>query len=185
MAIRYSRQVIDSSDVKNVVKTLTSDWLTTGPNIEKFEKDICKHVNSRYGVAVNSATSALHIACKSLGLTNNDILWTSSNTFVSSANCGLSCGAKIDLVDIDLKTQNISLIELEKKLVRAKKKKQLPKILVPVAFAGQSCEMKEIFKLSRKFKFKIVEDASHLEQDLMILWVTVNIVILLCLVFIL
>ena len=161
MAIRYSRQVIDSSDVKNVVKTLTSDWLTTGPNIEKFEKDICKHVNSRYGVAVNSATSALHIACKSLGLTNNDILWTSSNTFVSSANCGLHCGAKIDLVDIDLKTQNISLIELEKKLVRAKKKNRLPKILVPVAFAGQSCEMKEIFKLSRKFKFKIVEDASH------------------------
>tara|TARA_A100001011_G_scaffold390115_1_gene472891 strand:+ start:27 stop:1187 length:1161 start_codon:yes stop_codon:yes gene_type:complete len=161
MVIRYSRQLIDSSDVRNVIKTLNSDWLTTGPSIEKFEKEICKKVNSNYGVAVNSATSALHIACKSLGLTNKDILWTSSNTFLSSANCGLYCGAKIDLVDIDLSTQNISLIELEKKLLLAKRKKQLPKILVPVAFAGQSCEMKEIFKLSRKYKFKIVEDASH------------------------
>ena len=126
----------------------------------KIWKRICKNVHSNYGVAVNSATSALHMACKSLGLSSNDILWTSSNTFLSSANCGLYCGAKIDLVDIDLKTQNISLNELEKKLIIAKKKK-LPKILVPVAFAGQTCEMKEIFKLSRKFKFKIVEDASH------------------------
>ncbi len=161
MVIRYSQQLIDNSDIKNVVKTLNSEWLTTGPNIEKFEKEICKNVNSNYGVAVNSATSALHIACKSLGLSYNDILWTSSNTFLSSANCGLYCGAKIDLVDIDLKTQNISLIELEKKLIIAKRKKLLPKILIPVAFAGQSCEMKEIFKLSKKFKFKIIEDASH------------------------
>ena len=122
MVIRYSRQLIDNSDIKNVVKTLNSEWLTTGPNIEKFEKEICKNVNSNYGVAVNSATSALHIACKSLGLSYNDILWTSSNTFLSSANCGLYCGAKIDLVDIDLKTQNISLIELEKNLLLLREK---------------------------------------------------------------
>tara|TARA_Y100000590_G_scaffold213372_1_gene241788 strand:- start:53519 stop:54679 length:1161 start_codon:yes stop_codon:yes gene_type:complete len=161
MAIRYSRQVIDNSDIKNVVRTLNSDWLTTGPNIEKFEKEICKKVNSNYGVAVNSATSALHIACKAVGLMNKDILWTSSNTFISSANCGLYCGAIVDLVDIDLKTQNISLVKLEEKLILAKKKNNLPKILIPVAFAGQSCDMKEIYKLSKKFNFKIIEDASH------------------------
>ena len=161
MAIRYSRQIIDNSDIKNVVRTLNSDWLTTGPNINKFEKNICKQVSVNYGVAVNSATSALHLACKALGLGNKDILWTSSNSFVASANCGIYCGASIDLVDINLKTQNISLKKLEEKLIKAKNKNILPKILIPVAFAGQSCEMKEIYKLSKSFNFKIIEDASH------------------------
>ena len=113
MVIRYSRQTIDNSDIKSVSKTLKSDWLTTGPNIGIFENDICKKVSVKYGVAVNSATSALHIACKALGLSSGDNLWTSSNSFIASANCGLYCGAKVDLVDIDLDTQNISITKLK------------------------------------------------------------------------
>jgi UDP-4-amino-4,6-dideoxy-N-acetyl-beta-L-altrosamine transaminase len=160
MVIRYSRQTIDNSDIQSVSKTLKSDWLTTGPNIGIFENDICKKVSVKYGVAVNSATSALHIACKALGLSSGDNLWTSSNSFIASANCGLYCGAKVDLVDIDLDTQNISITKLKEKLINSKKK-DLPKILIPVAFAGQSCEMKKIYELSKKFNFKIIEDASH------------------------
>ena len=128
MAINYSRQNINTSDIKSVVKTLNSNWLTTGPAIKKFEDIICKKVSARYGIAVNSATSALHLSCLALGLGHKDILWTSSNTFVASANCALHCGATIDLIDIDLKTHNICIKKLEEKLIIAKKKKILPKI---------------------------------------------------------
>ena len=161
MAINYSRQNINTSDIKSVVKTLNSNWLTTGPAIKKFEDIICKKVSARYGIAVNSATSALHLSCLALGLGHKDILWTSSNTFVASANCALHCGATVDLIDIDLKTHNICIKKLEEKLIIAKKKKILPKIIIPVCFAGQSCEMREIKKLSIKYNFKIIEDASH------------------------
>lgn len=159
--INYGRQFIDRGDLASVKKTLKSNWLTTGPEVGKFEKLIGKKVGVKYVSAVNSATSALHISCLALGLSKNDILWTSSNTFVSSANCGLYCGAKIDLVDINKETYNINVESLIKKLIIAKNKNKLPKILIVVHFAGQPCEMNEIFKLSKKYNFKIIEDASH------------------------
>ena len=112
--ISYGKQSINQSDIDSVVNVLKSDFLTQGPQIPLFEKTVSDYCGSRYGVAVNSATSALHIACLALGLEKGDYLWTSPNTFVSSANCGLYCGAKIDLVDIDLKTYNMSLKPLTK-----------------------------------------------------------------------
>ncbi len=120
--IRYSEQSIDNEDISNVIKTLKSDLITTGPKIIKFEKDLSNKVNSKYCVVFNSATSALHSACLALGLKKNDWLWTSANSFVASANCGLYCGAKIDFIDIELETYNIDLKELEIKLHQAKKK---------------------------------------------------------------
>ena len=131
--IRYSEQYIDQTDISEVVKTLKSDFITTGPQVSIFEKKLSKKVNSKYSVVFNSATSALHSACLALGLKKNDWLWTSANSFVASANCGLYCGAKIDLLDIELDTFNIDLQKLEKKLSVAKN--ILPKIIVPIAFA--------------------------------------------------
>lgn len=159
--INYSSQFIDNKDIKSVVKVLKSKWLTTGPFVNQFENEIRKKINSKHCTVVNSATSALHLTCISLGLKKGDYIWTSSNTFVSTANCALLCGAKVDLVDIDLSTYNIDINKLEKKLILAKKIKKLPKILIPVHFAGQPCNMKKIFNLSKKFNFKIIEDASH------------------------
>ena len=159
--IPYSRQVIDKNDINSVIKALKSDLVTTGPKIEEFENKINRFLGVKYGVAVNSATSALHISCIALGLKKGDWLWTSPISFVASANCGLYCDAKVDFVDIDKKTFNISIVELKKKLILAKKKKKLPKIIVPVSFAGQSCDLKEIKKLSKIYKFKILEDSSH------------------------
>jgi len=159
--IPYSRQYIDNSDIDSVKRVLKSSYLTTGPQINKFEKLVSKYCGSKYSVAFNSATSALHIACMALKIKKGDILWTSPISFVASANCGLYCGAKIDFVDIDIETFNISLHKLEKKLIQAKKNKKLPKVLVVVHLGGLSCKMKEINKLSKKFKFKIIEDASH------------------------
>ena len=157
----YSRQDINSKDIKAVLKVLKSDFLTQGPIVPKFEKAVAKKVGSKYAVATNSATSALHIACMALGLKKGEILWTVSNTFVASANCGRYCGAKIDFVDIDPKTYNICTLDLKKKLIFAKKKKILPKILVVVHFAGQPAEIEKIKNLSKIYKFKIIEDASH------------------------
>jgi len=161
MVLFYSKQFIDKKDIVSVSKTLKSNFITTGPEIEKFENLIKKKVKSNYATVVNSATSALHLSCLALGLKKNDYLWTTSNTFVSSANCALYCGAKVDLIDINLRTYNIDIDKLEKKLINAAKLNKLPKIIIPVAFAGQSSEMKRIFLLSKKFKFKIIEDASH------------------------
>ena len=157
----YSRQYVDSKDISSVIKVLKSDFITQGKTISYFEDKITKKVGSKYGVATNSATSALHIACLALNLSKNDILWTVPNTFVASANCGLYCGAKVDFVDIDEKTLNISVEKLKKKLIKAKSKKKLPKIIVPVHFAGNPYPQKELYELSKKFKFKIIEDASH------------------------
>lgn len=159
--INYGRQNINSKDIKNVIRTLGSNWLTSGPEISKFESKISKFTGVKYSVAVNSATSALHLACISLGLQKNDELWTSTNTFVASANCGLHCGANIKLIDIDYENYNIDINLLEKKLIIAKKKKKLPKVIIPVHFAGLPCDMKKINDLSKKYGFKIVEDASH------------------------
>ena len=126
-----------------------------------MKKKISKFVNSKYAVAVNSGTSALHIACMALDLKKNDYLWTSCNTFVASANCGIYCGAKVDLIDIDPDDYNLSINFLKKKLQKAKLEKKLPKIIIPVHFAGYSCEMEEIKKLSKFYNFRIIEDASH------------------------
>ena len=158
--IRYSEQYIDQKDISSVIKILKSDLITTGPKISEFEKSLSKKVKSKYCVVFNSATSALHSACIALGLKRNDWLWTSTNSFVASANCGLYCGAKIDFVDIELETYNIDLKKLEIKLGKTKKK-LLPRIIIPVAFAGQSYDLDHLVRLSKKYKFKILEDASH------------------------
>lgn len=159
--IPYGKQNISSEDVEAVVKVLNSDFLTQGPVVPKFERKLADYCNVPYGVAVNSATSALHIACLALELGSGDYLWTSPNTFVASANCALYCGASVDFVDIDPRTYNLCPDQLEKKLIKAEKEGKLPKIVIPVHFAGQSCNMERIYSLSLKYGFKIIEDASH------------------------
>jgi len=159
--IPYSRQHINKDDIRAVTRALENNFITQGPNIISFENHVKKFVGVNYAIAVNSATSALHISCIAVGLKKNDILWTSANTFVASANCALYCGARVDLVDIDPNTFNIDINLLERKLIIAKRNNILPKVLVPVAFAGLSCEMDQIKFLSKKYKFNIIEDASH------------------------
>lgn len=159
--IPYGKQHINEEDIEEVVNVLKSQFITQGPKVPAFEKQICKKVKSKYAIATNSATSSLHIACLALGLGPGDILWTSSITFVASANCALYCGAKIDFVDIDPDTGLMSTINLKRKLENAEKVGKLPKILIPVHLAGSSCDMKEIFSLSQKYGFSIIEDASH------------------------
>ena len=159
--IPYGKQDINQDDLDSVLEVLKSDFLTQGPQVPIFEKSVSDFVGAKYGVAVNSATSALHIACLSLGFTKGDILWTSPNTFVASANCAIYCGGKVDFVDIDPDTLNMCPQALEAKLIFAKDRGLLPKIVVPVHFAGQSCDMKKIHELSLQYDFKIIEDASH------------------------
>jgi UDP-4-amino-4,6-dideoxy-N-acetyl-beta-L-altrosamine transaminase len=159
--IPYGKQDIDQGDIASVIDVLKSDFLTQGPKVPLFEDLVSNYCNVDYGVALNSATSALHIACLALGLKEGDWLWTSPNSFVASANCGLYCNAKIDFVDIDPKTYNLSVDELEKKLILSKQKNKLPKIVIPVHFAGQSCDMSKIYSLSQEYGFKVIEDASH------------------------
>jgi UDP-4-amino-4,6-dideoxy-N-acetyl-beta-L-altrosamine transaminase len=159
--IPYARQEIIEDDIKEVEKILRSDFLTQGPTVPKFEQSVTNYCGASYAIAVNSATSALHIACLALDLGPGDLLWTSPNTFVASANCGRYCGAYIDFVDIDPKTYNISVEALSEKLIKAEKLGKLPKILIPVHFAGQPCDMYAIRELSKQYGFKIIEDASH------------------------
>ena len=159
--IPYGRQEITEDDIAEVEKVLRSDFLTQGPTVSKFEQSVMNYCNSSFAVAVNSATSALHIACLALDLGPGDWLWTSANTFVASANCGRYCGANIDFVDIDSKTYNMSIKALSEKLINSEKLGKLPKIVVPVHFAGQPCDMQAIHDLSKKYGFKIIEDASH------------------------
>lgn len=159
--IPYSRQFISQNDIKNVTKVLKSKFITQGKKVEEFENRLSEYCNAKFAVTANSATSALHIACISLDLKKNDYLWTVPNTFVASSNCALYCGAKVDFVDIDPSTHNISIFELKKKLKLAKLKKKLPKIIVVVHFGGHPCDLGEIKKLSKKYKFRIIEDASH------------------------
>jgi UDP-4-amino-4,6-dideoxy-N-acetyl-beta-L-altrosamine transaminase len=159
--IRYGQQDITQADVDAVVSVLKSVNLTQGPNIPQFEESVIQHTGARYAVAVNSATSALHIACLALDLGPGDWLWTSPNTFVASANCALYCGAKVDFVDIDPRTYNLCANALETKLIDAEKAGRLPKIVVPVHMCGQPCDMAAIQALSKRFGFKVIEDASH------------------------
>lgn len=159
--IPYGRQNINEADITAVIEVLKSDWLTQGPMVPHFEQTVADKVGVKYAVAVNSATSALHISCLALELGPGDWLWTSPNTFVASANCGLYCGASVDFVDIDPHTYNMSVDSLRKKLEQCDGSDRLPKIVVPVHFAGQSCDMKGIYALSKQYGFKIIEDASH------------------------
>ena len=159
--IPYGRQEITSADVDAVVAVLRSDYLTQGPMVPRFEQTVAQYCGASHAIAVNSATSALHIACLSLGLGTGDWLWTSPITFVASANCGLYCGAKIDFVDIDPRTYNLCPQALEQKLIIAEREGRLPKIVVPVHLCGQPCDMAAIHALSQQYGFKIIEDASH------------------------
>jgi len=159
--IPYGKQDINQADIDSVTDVLQSNFLTQGPQVPLFERTVSKYCGADYAVAVNSATSALHIACLALGLGKGDYLWTSPNSFVASANCALYCGAKIDFVDIDTQTYNLCVEKLEKKLIQAKQDNKLPKIVIPVHFSGQSCDMKKIHSLSLDYGFRVIEDASH------------------------
>lgn len=159
--IPYGRQDISEADIQSVVEVLRSEWLTQGPAVPRFEKAVATYSGVGHAIAMNSATSALHVACLALGLGEGDWLWTSPNTFVASANCALYCGARVDFVDIDPSTYNMSVAALGEKLATAEKLGKLPKIVVPVHFAGQSCDMEKIRTLGNHYGFKIIEDASH------------------------
>ena len=159
--IPYGRQEISETDIDAVVEVLCSDFLTQGPMVPRFEDTVAKYCGAKHAVAVNSATSALHIACLALDLGPGDWLWTSPNTFVASANCAVYCGARVDFVDIDPRTYNFRANALEAKLQQAERDGRLPKVVIPVHFAGQPCDMPAIYALSEKYGFKIIEDASH------------------------
>ena len=159
--IPYGRQDITQADIDAVVQVLHSTNLTQGPAVPLFEQAVRSHCRVTHALAANSATSALHIACLAIGLGPGDWLWTSPNTFVASANCGLYCGAKVDFVDIDPRTYNLCPKALEQKLVAAEKAGRLPKIVVPVHMCGQPCDMQAIHALAQRFGFRIIEDASH------------------------
>jgi len=159
--IPYGRQSLDQADIDAVVEVLESDWLTQGPTIERFEAAMAERCEAGFGVAVCNATAALHIACLAAGLGEGDWLWTSPNTFLASANCGRYCGADVNFVDIDPLTWNLDVNALEHKLENAEREGKLPKVLVAVAFSGQSCDMRAIAELSRRYGFVVIEDASH------------------------
>ena len=159
--IPYARQDINQEDIDAVIAVLSSDFLTQGPIVPAFEKAIMDYCGSQYAIAVNSATSALHIACLALGVCKGDLVWTSPITFVASANCALYCGATVDFVDIDPLTYNLSVDRLSEKLALAKIAGNLPKVLIAVHLCGQSCDMANIYALSQIYGFRIIEDASH------------------------
>lgn len=159
--IPYGKQNISEDDINSVVNVMRSDFLTQGPITPKFENELKTYCKVNYAAAVVNATAALHLACLALDVKKGDIVWTSPISFVASANCAKYCGAEIDFIDIDLETYNISTLALEEKLIEAKNNNKLPKVLIPVHLAGQSCEMKKIKELSDQYGFKIIEDASH------------------------
>lgn len=159
--IPYGKQDITQADIDAVVDVLKSDFLTQGPQVPAFENMLINATGANYALAVNSATSALHIACLALGLGEGDNLWTTPITFVASANCGLYCGASVDFVDIDPATYNLCPKALEQKLIVAKNLGTLPKVLVAVHLCGQPCDMKAIHALSIEYGFKVIEDSSH------------------------
>lgn len=159
--IPYGRQEISEDDIAAVVDVLRSDWLTQGPKVDAFERAVADRCGAPYAVAVNSGTSALHIGCQALDIGPGDLVWTVPNTFVASGNCARYCGADIDFVDIDPETYNLSVADLRDKLVAARSQRRLPKLLIPVHFAGMPCDMEEISGLALEFGFAIMEDASH------------------------
>jgi len=158
MQIPYGRQDISEEDIAAVGAVLRSDWLTQGPAVPAFESAVSKHCGAQHAVAVNSGTSALHVACLALGVGPGDWVWTSAITFVASANCALYCGARVDLVDIDPRTYNLSVESLTRKLEHAEKTGTLPKVVIPVHLCGQPCDMARISALSKRYGFKIIDD---------------------------
>jgi UDP-4-amino-4,6-dideoxy-N-acetyl-beta-L-altrosamine transaminase len=159
--IPYGRQDISQDDIDAVVDVLRSDFLTQGPVVPAFEKTVAQYCGAHHAVAMNSATSALHIACLALGVGPGDVVWTSPITFVASANCARYCGADVDFVDIDSRTYNMSVEKLAEKLKAASASSRLPKVVIPVHLCGQPCDMEAIHKLSVEYGFKVIEDASH------------------------
>jgi len=159
--IPYGRQSLDQADIDAVVAVLQSDWLTQGPTIERFEQAMADRCQADFAVAVCNATAALHIACLAAGLGPGDRLWTTPNTFLASANCGRYCGAEVDFVDIDPLTWNLDADALKARLEAAEDSGTLPKVLVAVAFSGQSCDMRLIAELAERYAFTVIEDASH------------------------
>lgn len=159
--IPYGRQSISESDIDAVRQVLDSDFLTQGPAVPKFEEQVADYCRAKYGTATSSATAGLHLACLALGVTAGDVVWTSPITFVASANCAVYCGATVDFVDISLKSYNMCPNALEEKLIRAELAGKLPKAVIPVHLSGQSCDMERIHKLSERYGFSIIEDASH------------------------
>jgi len=155
------RQDINEADVNAVIEVLRSDFLTQGPKVPEFEQTVLDYCKASHAIAVNSGTSALHIACRALSVGPGDIVWTSPITFVASANCALYCGAAVDFVDIDPLTYNLSPDRLAEKLDQAEKLGNLPKAVIPVHFSGQPCDIASIYELSKKYNFRIIEDASH------------------------
>lgn len=159
--IPYGRQNLSDADIKAVIEVLKSDFLTQGPVVPKFENAVCKYTGATYALTATSGTSALHLACMALNLSPGDWLWTTPISFVASANCGLYCGAKVDFVDIDPLTWNMSVDSLSEKLIIAEKEGRLPKVVIPVHLAGLSCHMKDIAILAERYGFHVIEDASH------------------------
>jgi UDP-4-amino-4,6-dideoxy-N-acetyl-beta-L-altrosamine transaminase len=159
--IPYGRHDVNEDDIRAVVDVLRSDFLTQGPAVGAFEFAVAQYCGASYAVAVNSATSALHLACLALGVGPGDLVWTSPITFVASANCARYCGADVDFVDIDPRTYNMSVSALSEKLARAERAGRLPKVVIPVHLCGQPCEMAAIHELSTRYGFRIIEDASH------------------------
>ena len=159
--IPYGQQSIVDNDIEAVVEVLKSDFITQGPNVPAFESAVAEYCGAKHSVAVNSATSALHLACKVLGVGQGDIVWTSPISFVASANCALYCGADVDFVDIERDTGNMSVSALSRKLADAQEKKRLPNVIIPVHFAGQSCDMASIYALAKQYDISVIEDASH------------------------
>lgn len=159
--IPYGKQTISQADIDAVVSVLRSDFLTQGSQVPAFEKAIGDYCGANFAVAVNSATSALHIACLALGVGQGDVVWTSPITFVASSNCAIYCGADVDFVDIDPKTFNMSIDRLREKLQSAKRENKLPKVVIPVHLCGEPCDMQAIGELAQEFGFKVIEDASH------------------------
>ena len=159
--IPYARQSISQDDIDAVVGVLRSDWVTQGPAIARFEQGVASYCGVRHAIAVSNGTAALHLSCLALGLGRGDALWTSPNTFVASANCARYCGADVDFVDIDPLSGNMSVDALAEKLERAARAGKLPKIVVPVHFGGQSCDMQPIGALAARYGFRVLEDASH------------------------
>ena len=159
--IPYGHQDVSEDDIRAVEGVLRSDWLTQGPAVERFERVVSEYCGAPHALAVCNATAALHLACRALGVGAGDLVWTSPNTFVASANCGRYCGADVDFVDIDVQTGNMSVAELERKLEAAERERCLPKVVIPVHFAGEPCDMKTIHELAIRYGFSVIEDASH------------------------
>ncbi len=159
--IPYGKQKLNSSDINAVVKTLKQPYITQGPTVTAFENAICRYTGAEFACAISSGTAGLHVACRALGLTEEDWLWTTPISFIASANCALYCNAQVDFVDIDPETRNLSSYALEEKLRIASKMKRLPKVLVVVHFAGLSADMQRIKDLSEEYSFSIIEDACH------------------------